>query len=923
MTRHRIKNPRAIIDRKQLIGAIAALYGQSKGGPDQSRPALLALLKASLDSGRYEIRTRLERGATGAATVHGYSYLINQLLRVMYDVTVERVFPMINPTTAERLSLVAVGGYGRDELAPQSDIDLLFLLPYKQTPWGEQVVEYLLYLLWDLSLKVGYATRSVDSCIRYAREDMTIRTGLVESRYLWGDEDLYKELRQRFRDDIVANTGPEFVDEKLEERDLRHHRLGDSRYLVEPNLKEGKGGLRDLHTLYWIAKYLYPIDDIKELVELDVLTAAELRTFQRAEEFLWRVRCHVHYVAGRPEERLTFDIQTELAERMGYRDKAKTRGIESFMKQYYLVAKSVGSLTRIFCAFIEEKHKRTPRFRLPLIGLRRREVDGFMLEGSRLNVIDEKDFANDPIKMIRIFHLAQEKNYDIHPQALQLMVRARGAVGKKLRENDEANRLFLEILTATNAPDITLRRMNEAGILGQFIPEFGRIVAQMQHDMYHVYTVDEHSIQAIRILSNIESGSLADDHPLSAQIIHEVLSRRVLYLAVFIHDIAKGRGGDHAVLGAEVALTLGARLGFSEGEVETVSWLVRYHLAMSHFAFKRDIGDPKTVADFAELVQSPERLRLLLVLTVADIRAVGPAVWNGWKGQLLRELYDITAEHLLGGYVPGARKERIGGVQASLRQELSDWSDQDFDSYKARHFANYWLSTDQETRVRHARLVRHASVDDAPLSLNTRVDIFNAVTEVTLFASDHPGLFARIAGAMGVVGATIVEAKIFTTTDGMALDSFWIQDAEHKAFDRPEKLARLSSVIERTLHGGIKPRQVLANKESLPPRTSVFRVAPQVLVDNNASDTHTVIEINGRDRPGFLSDLTYTLYRLNVSISSARIATYGERAVDVFYIRDLFGHKITHKSRIRSLENGLLQVIDAPEEQEPMQSVGS
>ncbi|HIF09718.1 MAG TPA: bifunctional uridylyltransferase/uridylyl-removing protein, partial [Sneathiellales bacterium] len=344
----------------------------------------------------------------------------------MYDVTVERVFPMINPTTAERLSLVAVGGYGRDELAPQSDIDLLFLLPYKQTPWGEQVVEYLLYLLWDLSLKVGYATRSVDSCIRYAREDMTIRTGLVESRYLWGDEDLYKELRQRFRDDIVANTGPEFVDEKLEERDLRHHRLGDSRYLVEPNLKEGKGGLRDLHTLYWIAKYLYPIDDIKELVELDVLTAAELRTFQRAEEFLWRVRCHVHYVAGRPEERLTFDIQTELAERMGYRDKAKTRGIESFMKQYYLVAKSVGSLTRIFCAFIEEKHKRTPRFRLPLIGLRRREVDGFMLEGSRLNVIDEKDFANDPIKMIRIFHLAQEKNYDIHPQALQLMVRARG-----------------------------------------------------------------------------------------------------------------------------------------------------------------------------------------------------------------------------------------------------------------------------------------------------------------------------------------------------------------------------------------------------------------------------------------------------------------------------------------------------------------
>jgi len=923
MTGYRIKAPRAIIDRKKLLGAINELYERSPGSPEQARPDLLALLKETLETGRNEIRTRLDQGATGAATVHSYSYLMDQLLRVMYDVTVEKLFPLINPTTGERLSLVAVGGYGRDELAPQSDIDLLFLLPYKQTPWGEQVVEYLLYLLWDLGLKVGYATRSVDSCISYAREDMTIRTGLIESRYLWGDEELYKTLRQRFRDDIVANTGPEFVDAKLEERDQRHQRLGDSRYLVEPNLKEGKGGLRDLHTLYWIAKYLYPIDKISDLVDHGVITPAELRTFQRAEEFIWRVRCHLHYLAGRPEERLTFDVQSEIAGLMGYRDKAGIQGVESFMKQYYLVAKSVGSLTRIFCAFIEEQHRRSPRFRLPLAGLRQREVDGFRLDGRRLNVMADDDFEQDPIKMIRIFHLAQVKDYDIHPQALQLMTRSRSAVGKTLQDDPDANRLFLEILTSPKAPDITLRRMNEAGILGQFIPEFGRIVAQMQHDMYHVFTVDEHSIQAIRILSKIESGSLAEDHPLSAQIVHEVLSRRVLYLAVFIHDIAKGRGGDHSELGAEVALKLATRMGFSEGETETVSWLVRTHLAMSHFAFKRDIADPKTVADFAELVQSPERLRLLLVLTVADIRAVGPGVWNGWKGQLLRELYDSTTVQLLGGHAPGARKERIENVKADLRQALTDWTEEEFEGYISRHFASYWLSTDQETQVRHARLVRQAGVDDAPLSLGTRVDSFRAVTEVTLFASDHPGLFARITGAMAVVGASIVEAKIFTTTDGMALDTFWIQDSENSAFDRPEKLARLSSVIERTLHGGIKPREVLADKQSLPPRASVFRVAPRVLVDNNASDTHTVIEVNGRDRPGFLSDVTYTLFRLNVSISNARIATYGERAVDVFYIRDLFGHKITHKNKIRSLENGLLQMLEAPDEPEPMRVAGS
>jgi [protein-PII] uridylyltransferase len=503
------------------------------------------------------------------------------------------------------------------------------------------------------------------------------------------------------------------------------------------------------------------------------------------------------------------------------------------------------------------------------------------------------------------------------------MTRARSRAGGKLSEDAEANRLFVEILTSFKAPDITLRRMNEAGILGQFLPEFGRVVAQMQHDMYHVYTVDEHSIQAVGILSKIENGSLADDHPLSARIVHEVLSRRVLYLATFIHDIAKGRGGDHSELGAEIALSMAARLGFSEAETETVSWLVRYHLAMSNFAFKRDIADPKTASDFAELIQSPERLRLLLVLTVADIRAVGPGVWNGWKGQLLRELYDSTTEQLLGGYGAQARVERVAAIKTELRQELADWTEDEFEGYAGRHFDSYWLSTDPDTRARHARLVRQATAEETPLTLNTRVDRFRAVTEVTLFAQDHPGLFARITGAMAVVGANIVDAKIFTTSDGMALDTFWIQNAEHQAFDRPEKLARLSSIIERTLDGNIKPREVLAEKQGLPTRTRVFRVAPRVLVDNNASDTHTVIEVNGRDRPGFLSDLTYTLFRLNVTISSARIATYGERAVDVFYIRDLFGHKVVHKGKIRAIEGALLDVIEDHNEPEPVRRAGS
>ena len=502
------------------------------------------------------------------------------------------------------------------------------------------------------------------------------------------------------------------------------------------------------------------------------------------------------------------------------------------------------------------------------------------------------------------------------------MTRNLGLIDESLRANEEANRLFLEILTSTKAPDVSLRRMNEAGVLGRFLPDFGQIVAQMQHDMYHVYTVDEHAIQAIGLLARIESGSLAEDHPVSNEIIHKILSREVLYMATFLHDIAKGRKGDHSELGAEVANEVCPRFGFSEGETETIAWLVRHHLHMSGFAFKRDLSDPKTVADFAEIVQSPERLRLLLVLTVADIRAVGPGVWNGWKGQLLRDLYYLSEEVLLGGVGGLAVKERVAAAEEALRDRLSAWDDETFTAYAARHFPPYWLSADTDLHEYHAQLVNQADRDGTPLTLKTRVDTFRDVTEVTLYAADHPGLFARIAGAMALCGANIVDARIATTTDGMALDVFWIQDADQRAFARPEKLARLSALIEQTLAGRVRPHEKLEEAPSLPTRTSVFTVAPRVLVDNAASDSHTLIEVNGRDRPGFLSRVTYELFQLSLTISSARIATYGERAVDVFYVRDMFGLKITNQSKIKIIEKRLLAALkelagDVTEDKDP------
>jgi [protein-PII] uridylyltransferase len=910
--RPNIQNPREIIDRKALTLQFEALGGSGQ----EQRNQVLALLKGALAQGRTVIRQRFEAGTPALATRQSIAFLTDQIVRLAHDFTVNRVYRLPNPTAAEKLSIVAVGGYGRGEMAPFSDVDLLFLFPYKQTPWGEQVVEYMLYLLWDLGLKVGHATRSVDECIRLSLADVTIRTAILEQRWIWGDQELAQQLKARFQSEICAKTGPDFIEKKLAERDDRHRRMGDSRYVVEPNIKEGKGGLRDLHTLVWIAKYVYSVDDVGELVGRGLLTAEEYRRFNQAMEYLWTVRIHLHYITGRAEERLTFDTQTEIAKAMHYADRPGRRDVERFMKKYYLIAKEVGDLTRIFAAALEERHKK----KKPLAAIRAKikrlkTLDGFEIEGGRVNVRSEALFEKQPIKMLRLFHLAQEQGLDIHPEALRLVRRSLKLIDAKLRNDPDANRLFMEMLCSVNDPETTLRRLNEAGVLGRFVPDFGRVVAQTQHDMYHTYTVDEHTIRAIGILSNIESGALKEDHPLSVHVIKEVVSRRVLYVAVLLHDIAKGRGGDHSILGEKVAQKLGPRFGLTPAETETVAWLVRWHLAMSATAFKRDIADPKTVIDFAQLVQSPERLRLLLCLTVADIRAVGPNVWNGWKGQLLRELYYRAEEYLSGGFTGRGRDQRIADTKEKVRALLSDWPKAEIDRLMKRHYENYWYSNDAETIARHARLMRTADAEKRALTTDTIADRFRAVTEFTLYAPDHPGLFARVAGAMAASGANIVDAKIFTTNDGMALDTFVIQDLDGAPFDKPDRLKKLNTAIERALSGDLKLRSAIApEKPGLPSRARVFKVEPRVLIDNIASNRWTVIEVNGRDRPGFLYDVTRGLYDLNLTIGSAHIATYGERAVDVFYVQDLTGMKLTDKRRLQQIEKNLLKRLAPPEE---------
>jgi [protein-PII] uridylyltransferase len=535
-----IRSRRKIIHRAALQEEAEAI-ARAQGSDADRRKALLALYKAALERGRAEVERRFFEDGDGALCVAGNAFLIDQLIRVIHDIIAGVLYPAANPTDAERLAIVAVGGYGRGELAPHSDIDLLFLHPYKKNPRIEQVVEAMLYTLWDLGLKVGHATRSVDETLRQTRADITIRTAVLESRFVWGDRRLAGELSARFREEVVRGTSHDFIAAKLAERDARHERMGGSRYVLEPNIKDGKGGLRDLQTLYWTAKYRYQVLDVAELVDKGALTRKEFEAFDRAQRHFWTLRCHLHYLAGRAEERLSFDIQPELARRMGYTDHAGAAAVERFMKHYFLVAKEVGDLTRIFCAGFELADRKAPLLSFAKLA-RRRQVDGFTLDGGRLTLESPDQFAQDPVDLLRIFDVMQTTGHDIHPDALKAIHRNLRRITRTVQNDPRANRHFLNVLAAKGDPEDTLRRMNECGVFGKFVPDFGRVVAQMQYDMYHVYTTDEHTIRALGILSRIEAGQLKDEHPLASEIVHSIQSREALYVAVLLHEIGRASG---------------------------------------------------------------------------------------------------------------------------------------------------------------------------------------------------------------------------------------------------------------------------------------------------------------------------------------------------------------------------------------------
>ncbi len=886
------------------------------------RPAALKYLKHLIAKSRKGEEKRLTETGKGKECAQRLSRLQDTLIAALYEFASTAIYAASNPSAAERIAVVAVGGYGRGALAPGSDIDLLFLLPYKQTPWGESVVEYMLYFLWDLGFKVGHATRSVDDCIRLVRTDTTIMTSVLEARFICGHTPLFDDLQSRYGRDILAQDQRQFIADKLAERDERHRRAGESRYLVEPDVKDGKGGMRDLHTLFWIAKFVYGTRSARELNKSGLFTRKEQNRFIKCEDFLWAVRCHLHFMTGRGDDRLGFDKQAELATRLGYSAHGGMKSVERFMKHYFLIAKDVGDLTRIMSAVLESQHiKKAPSMSELFGRFRRRSIklddEGlFVIEAGRMKAREDDIFEQDPVAMMQLFRVAERNNLAIHPHTLRLVRRARRGINKHMRNDPVANQLFLDVLTKSRDPEAVLRRMSEAGVLGRFIPEFGRITALMQFNMYHHFTVDEHLIRAVGILSKIEQGMLKEDHPLASGIIGGVVSRRVLYVAVLLHDIAKGRKEDHSIAGARVARSLCARLGLNKSETETVEWLVRYHLLMSETAQMRDLSDYKTIADFAEIVQSPERLRLLLVLTVVDIRAVGPGVWNGWKGQLLRTLFAETEPHLSGGHTSISRTDRIESARQAFADAMRDWSKAHVGAYLARHYDAYWYTVGIDQQVLDAQLIDRADKSGETVAFDVRMDQFAAITELTVYVPDHPRLLALLTGACAAAGASIAGAKIFTTTDGMALDTLLIPHEFEDAEDERRRIDRIIVLVRQAFAGEIQLRQAVAAASRPKGRIKAFTVEPQVIISNDTSNRFTVIEIAGLDRVGLLFKLTDSLFRLNLNIASAQVTTFGERAVDVFYVTDLLGQKITSRARLNSIEESLMSVLQAGAAQE-------
>ena len=911
-----LSNFNKIIEKKRLLKEIKEFNKEDQLKTEIKKKFFQRVSEIN-DAGREEIKKLIfSNPFTGSEVRFLYSKLMDCIIFLITEIAIKIIHKLPNPTKYQKITILAVGGYGRNEMAPFSDVDLLFLTPYKQTAWGESIIETILYELWDLKFKVGYSVRTIDECLRLGKKDIKVRTSLLEKRFLYGDQRMNNDLEKKLSKELFNNTFKEFLEAKLKERSERHFRQGGSRYVLEPNVKEGKGGLRDLQTLYWILKYLHGNYSEEKYLENEVFNEEELKKFSEAENFLWSIRCVLHLISNRAEEKLNFNNQIEITKKLSYQSNKGLKGVEVFMKEYFFYAKNVGDLTRIFLSSLEQKHlKNRPSVSTNIrsilefgFGYKQNVLTkDFIIDYGRLNISNSNTFLQNPINLLKLFFYASKLQTLIHPNALRLVATSLHLVNKKFINNKEANELFLNILIENNNPEKILRSMNEVGFLGSFIPEFGRIVGLMQFNMYHSYTVDEHSIQCIKQLSEIQRGLSKNDLPLASKLIEEDINKKVLFISLLFHDIGKGLPNDHSEIGSEIVKKILPRFNLLPEEINQIIWLIKNHLIMSDTAQKRDLSDDQTIASFSKQVTTVTRLKLLTILTVCDIRGVSNVAWNNWKAVLIRELYSKTFLMLTEGSLSFSRKSKIEETKKIIFENLKNWKKSEKIKSISKHYDAFWITLDLNTQLEFLNLIKFIHNDIIKISLTISKE--RDANRLCFVSNDHPGLFSKISGALSFNGANIVDAKTFTTKDGLVTAVFWIQDINSHPFPI-EMLNKFKKSIQLSIDDKLFKKKEYEEKNKINKKEKDFVVPTTISFDNSGSNVYTIIEVDTRDRMGLIYDLCRTLTNNNILIYSAKIVTYGEQAVDTFYVKDIFGLKINNKIKQDKISKSLREAID-------------
>jgi [protein-PII] uridylyltransferase len=897
---------------------LAETQDQARGN-GSGQAGLVRLSRDYIQKGRAQLLEMHRSGAGGMEIVEAYTGLMDHLIRHIYEVASED-FLVRYPGQKPNCAVLAQGGYGRSELNPQSDLDLLFLYTWKITPYFESVTEKLFYTLWDAGLQVSSAARSITESMRLAEADIKVKTALLDARFLCGDYALFGEFEKAAEKRLVKRRVGRFIQDKIEESRARHERFGGSVYLLEPDVKEGEGGLRDIHTARWVARVSQGARNFDELVRDGIVRAADVARLREAQDFLLRVRNQLHFSTGAHHDQLTFEEQEKACAALGFAGEGALKPVEVFMRAYYLHA---AENQRLSSLIVHRLHDCSRPFFSGHAVFAKALRPGVHLTRGHLAVANREILRADVGNLIRIFADAQRNRCELSHETRELIREHAGLVDDSFRRSADANAMFFEILKGKDRVYETLSEMHGCGILGAFIPEFGRLLCMALHDAYHTYTVDQHSLRLIKEIERLKAGEYQGTLPLLTQLAREADKIELLYLGLLFHDIGKGFGGGHSEIGARMVRQIVRRTRLNVDDGALVEFLVRYHLLMTHTAFRRDLEDPKTIFDFARTVGAVKNLKMLYLLTFADVKGVGPDIWNAWKASLLGELYvktlTILEEFEKGEFHRPDLKAAVRRVQVRLRRDLAknqplDQVNQFLESMPDRYF----LSVSEGDVPAHFDLMERYSGAGAV----SYVEHFpeRDCSSLVVCTRDRPGLFAAITGVLTALNLNILNARIFTSNDGRILDIFRISHAGRAELVMAEaKWARFRANLDSVLAGDIDvARLVAGSQRGTLLQRRVPKVSTAIQIDTEASEQFNIVEVFTDDRIGVLFDIAHALHQLGLSIHVAKISTNVDQVADVFYVADQSGAKVTDPVRLEQIKESLHQRL-APQHEGPAQ----